>query len=439
MLIMEVVTLPASFPSFDKHKRVMLSSYRLLIITIASTLLVSISSFHFHPLSKSKVHGICASASSCLYSALPSPSHHHLQPSPPIQSLKAFSSYIKTFLRRSEKTLKTSFSALLLVICFFFFQRPALAASGGRLAGSSSSSSSSSYKDNSRRNERRRDSWPHKSSSSPQYNHFLHPSRPAYSSSNTFILSTSKSYLLMLVFLLATVSKPSMTLLSRLSKTSSFLETQLVYYLTKEELSDMINSLSAISSRYTSSSSQLASVVEDICVLALRKEELLVGAYILHEKWHNGDESFESKAREKMLDVSISERSKFDKQTSSNVDGKRVIIASSSEVKKEKQDFKTYFILTLLLSSKGEQLMLKDSSSTSNPLTSRGNFFSLFKRKEKGSLLKQSANGRSVSLSRESINVLLRSIPSFLQRLRSDPDSAFAVDILWTPDQVKFY
>jgi hypothetical protein len=211
----------------------------------------------------------------------------------------------------------------------------------------------------------------------------------------------------------------------------------------QEELQSMLRRISEVSTQYGGDiNAQLGLIIENLCVLQLRKKDTLVGAYVEHRRFSNGDDSFDVKASELMSEMSMKEQAKYDKQTTTqiaaeprsddggisdvfNIFGKQKTNAKGDSKKDgvslSISKFSTYFVITILLACKGPLLTVKTKDRPS--------------RWFKSDLLPETGR-KSLLLTRSYIDDLLFCIPPYLKTLSRTRDAGFRADITWTPDRV---
>lgn len=310
----------------------------------------------------------------------------------------------------AKKSIALSVS---LLMCLLVFTRPVLASSGGRISGSCEAERSACIPQRSRS---------HSTRPSMYYTGNTRGVALEYRSSGSGVqLGRTWSALVLTALLALALAEP----LSKRLKKSSFYEFQFVYFFDDKELQSVLSSLASASSEYASSKN-IQSLVDNVCVLLSRRRTSLVGGNIIHKKFLNGDRSYSIKACDILRDVSFTERSKFDEQTTSNVNGDST--AARASVTPPASSFNTYFVLTLLLATRGPLLRVQMAPS----------YNSIFRPPEvfDRSILSSSDGYRSKPLTREYTDAVLRSLPKHLLELANTSGAAYMTDVVWTPDRV---
>ena len=225
-------------------------------------------------------------------------------------------------------------------------------------------------------------------------------------------LGEKQSYAFILALLAAAASRPMGQLLRKITKRSSFYKVQLAYYLNGNELQSAVNHIASTSASYAKGTTDLPNVVEDVCLLALRHKEALVGADIVHRRFRRGDDSFEGKANDLLQSTSMGERTKYDRETTSGGSSRSEIGLSVDAT------FKTYFVLTLLFACKGPLLKIQSpSSKTHSHGLPRSAPFLEKCRKRRGPQLCPVSEDRATNSGLKAVSLLARNTPLFSSQL----------------------
>jgi uncharacterized membrane protein len=326
----------------------------------------------------------------------------------------------------SHGTTRLKLFVMTALLTFISYIQSAQASSGGRITGSHSEKSAVPSNRGQSRENREYSRQQYSSASSYRVARvnrrtvasIEHQRGGGYSSSGVH-LNVAQSYGFILTLAGLALFEPISQLLKKMSKRSSFYKFQFVFLLNSDELKDILDRISNISTKYSKDiNGNLASLVEDFCVVTMRKKDALVAANIEHKRFRNADETYDAIASDMLLEASMAERAKVDRQTT-DIDGNSHTSSMRSEASSKKSNnadssrYPTYFILTILLACKGDVLRLK-SRNEKLPPTDRNN----------------------VPITMELVDNILLSLPTFLKSLSRTKGSAFKADITWTPDQV---
>ena len=335
-------------------------------------------------------------------------------------------SKVSSLLRRLSSALFASQARLLSMMALLMFtKRPVEASSGGRISGSvsggQSSFSSPPIRERSTHSEspQRYTSRSIRSESSRVSRRTMaiieHSPRSGYE--NRAVLSEGQSYVFLLALLATAASRPLGALVSQIRKRSSFYKFQLLFSFNGKELKAVLDHISATSAAYAKGVIELTSVIEELCLLALRNQDSLVGAHIAHRRFLRGESSFEMKASAMLEQESIRERAKYERETTGGT-----VVQSMQTCTDEGNTFRTYFVLTLCLASKGPLFRVNDHRTT--PIAEGS--------KPKEIVLPLSGDA-FVSL--QLTQSILYALPAYLKSLTTSAGSGYKADIVWTPDR----
>ena len=229
---------------------------------------------------------------------------------------------------------------------------------------------------------------------------------------NRAVLSEGQSYGFLLALLATAASRPVAALVQRIRKRSAFYKIQLLFTFDDKELRAVLDQISAISAAYAEGASGLTSVVEELCLLALRNQDSLVGAHVAHRRFLRGEATFDGKASEMLQHESLGERAKYDRETTGGKTAQTTLPTNKHSVE---SPFRSYFVLTFLLACKGPLLRIK---SHRDGLKSQGVIF---------------PSGKCI-LSLGLMQGILHALPAYLKSLTTSGGLGYKADIIWTPD-----